>query len=196
MDRLFRLYEASPEAAFGELEQDLDQLKTRLADVSAQAEALRDTFEKALKALTERVVTTPSPTRWTYDARLPNQYFDNVFEPEITPEAAKRWVRRSGSLTTRLALPRDVQYDFSVVIANFAAPECRATFRLAVDGTVYPWLAQDGNVFSTVILEDPRADGLAFQLSVDTDALPQDRDVSFSFSTIDIVRREAAANGD
>lgn len=195
MDRLFRLYEASPAAAFAELENDLDRLQTRLAAMSVQAEALRDTFENALKALTERVVASPAPTRWTYDARLPNLYFDNVFEPEITPEAAKRWVRRLGSLTTRLALPRSVQYDFSVAIVNFAAPECRASFRLAVDGEVYPWLSQDGNLFSTVILEDPQADGLAFQLLVDTDVLPEDRDVSFSFSTIDIVRRGAAMSG-
>src|SRR5579862_7680149 len=167
MDRLFRLYEASPEAAFVELGNDLERLKAQLAAATAQAGALREVFEKALQALTEQVVVAPAPTRWTYDARLPNQYFDNVFEPEVTPEAAKRWVRRSGSLATRLALPRDVQYDFTVAVVNFAVPGCRASFHLAVDGKVYPWLSQEGNVFSTVILEDPQADGLAFQLAVD-----------------------------
>lgn len=194
MSRLYRLYEASPEAAFAKLEEDLAQLRARLAAVAENAEALRDCLDTALKGLTTPAMIAPAPTRWTYDARLPNPYFDNVFDAEITAGEFKRWVRRSGSLKTRLALPREVQYDFSITVANFAVRECRATLRLIVDGREYPWLSVTENVFSTIILENPEAHGLEFEVCVDTALLPQDRDVSFSFSGIEIVRRQMPEN--
>jgi len=195
MNRIYRLFEASPEAAFAELDDNLTQLSARLAAVSEVADALHHSFEMALKTLTATAVTVPAPTRWTYDARLPNRYFDGVFAPEITPDVAKRWVRRAGSLKTRLALPRNVQYDFSIGVADFVVPECQATLRLAVDGNTYPWLSVEGNVFSTIIPEDLQAQDLEFEVSVDPELVPHDKDVSFSFSCIDIVRRGIAANG-
>jgi hypothetical protein len=133
-------------------------------------------------------MVSPAPARWTYDVRLPNLYFDNVYEPELTEEGAKMWVRRSGRLRARLDLPRNVQYLFCISVVDFAVPEARESFRIAVDGRVYPWLAVDTNVFSTIILEAPEAQALEFEISLDSDLLPAE-DISFSFNRIDIKRR-------
>jgi hypothetical protein len=188
MKRLYRLYEASPAAAFAEIEEDLAQLEKRLATISEAAAALHGLVESTLRTISTPAVAVPAPTRWTFDVRLPNLYFDNVYDPELTETGAKMWVRRSGLLRTRLALPRVVQYDFSISVVDFAVPEWRQTFRLSVDGRVYPWLSVESGIFSTIILEAPEADALEFELSVASDVLPAD-DVSFSFSGIEIRRR-------
>jgi hypothetical protein len=102
-------------------------------------------------------------------------------------------VCRSGVLKTRLNLPRNVQYDFSISVVNFATPEFRESIRLMIDGKAYPWLSTENRIYSTIVLEDLHAEGLEFEVSVETELLPEDKDVSFSFSRIDIVRRGAAA---
>jgi hypothetical protein len=189
MNRLYRLYEASPEAALAEIEETVAQLGARLTAVSEAADSLRGLFDSTLQTLTTPAAQVPAPTRWTYDVRLPNVYFDDLFEPEFAPEGAKRWVRRSGLLRTRLGLPRNVQYDFSVRVVNFVVPETRPSFRLSVDDKEYPWLSVDDNLFSTVILEDPKEDGLEFEISIDSSQIPEEKNTSFSFSFIDIVKR-------
>jgi hypothetical protein len=196
MNQLYRLYEASPEAAFAELDQNLAQLEKRLTMISETADGLHRVFESALRAVSQPAMLLPAPARWTYDVRLPNLYFDDVYEPELTEEGAKMWVRRSARLRARLGLPRNVQYDFRISIVDFAVPDGRDSFRIAVDGRIYPWLSTDANVFSTIILEAPGTDGLEFELSLDTDLMPAE-DVSFSFSRIDVNRRaDGASTGD
>jgi hypothetical protein len=193
MNRLYRLYEASPEAAFTEIEDEVAELKVRLAAFSEMTDGLNRSLESALKTLVTRITIQPPPTCWSYDARLPNPYFDNLFEPEVGPDVTKRWVRSSGVLKTRLNLPRNVQYDFSISVVNFATPEFRESIRLMIDGKAYPWLSTENRIYSTIVLEDLHAEGLEFEVSVETELLPEDKDVSFSFSRIDIVRRGAAA---
>jgi hypothetical protein len=49
MNRLYRLYEASPEAAFAELDQDLAQLEKRLTAISETADPLTPSIRKRAK---------------------------------------------------------------------------------------------------------------------------------------------------
>jgi hypothetical protein len=189
MVNLYRLYQASPEEFCTELDKAISRIDSRLSEDSARVETLVRLQEEFLRINLSRQLVTEPATAWTYRARLPNRYFMDVFEPEQDDGGGKRWVGASGRLGTRLLVPRAVQYDFSVTVADFVSAEAERSFTLKIDGEVYPWLDTEGWVYSTVLLEEPASSGLDFELSVDPATIPQGRDVSFSFRSIDLTRR-------
>lgn len=137
----------------------------------------------------ERGAQSPAPTKWMYDVRLPNIYFSDVFNFEVADGRAKRWVGRSGSIGTKLLLPRNCQYDFTFHAADFVTPEARDTLKLSINGEPYSWLDKTDSAFHTMVLESTEAVDLEFVLAVDPAHLLESKDVSFSFSQILIERR-------
>jgi hypothetical protein len=186
MSGLYQLYDASPEECFKELGDTLDTLKTQIAELAQRSELLENLFDGVVKSLAMRPVGEPPATSWTYDVRLPNLYFKDVFEPEIGPGFAKRWVSGVGILRANLRLPRNVQYDFSIQVVDFPLPEYEETFYIQVDGRRYNWLKTESRKFETLILEDPTATELDFELGVIVNPQIAEKDVSFSFSEIQI----------
>jgi len=145
--------------------------------------------DSLITEVTPRGTQSPPPTKWLYDVRLPNIFFDDVFNVEIFEAGAKRWVGRSGSIGAKLALPRNCQYDFTFHAVDFISPEVRETLTLSINGETYSWLDETGSVFRTVVLESADAAHLEFTLAVDPASLAESDTVSFSFSQILIERR-------
>ena len=186
MSGLYQLYDASPEECFKELGDTIDGLKAQVAELVRRSELLENLFDGVVKSLATRPVAAPPPTSWTYDVRLPNLYFKDVFEPEIGPGFAKRWVSGTGILKTSLRLPRNVQYDFAIQVVDFPLPEYEETFYIQVDGRRYNWLKTENRKFQTIILEDPSATELDFEVGVIVSPQTAEKNVSFSFSEIQI----------
>jgi hypothetical protein len=186
MNRLYQLYDASPEECFKELTESIDTLKVQMAEFTRRSEALEGMFEGVIKGLATRTIAEVPATSWIYDVRLPNLYFSDVYEPEIGPNFAKRWVGASGVLKASLRLPRNVQYDFSIQVLDFVLPEYEETFYLQVDGHRYDWLNRENRRFDTIILEDPNAGELTFEIGVHADPQHNEKNVSFSFSEIQL----------
>ncbi|PHK93203.1 hypothetical protein CR162_19860 [Pseudoroseomonas rhizosphaerae] len=128
-------------------------------------------------------------TRWSYDARLPNLYFPEAYEPEFSKEQVKRWVNQDGRIRGSLAIDRNVQYDFVIEIVSFITDAARQSFSLKVNGQTYNWLSVAQDRFWTIVLEDPQASTLDFELSIDPAARAEGESVSFAFSHIDIRQR-------
>jgi hypothetical protein len=124
-----------------------------------------------------------------YVANLPNLYFHDVFEAERAAPIFKRWVGRSGRIGARLALARALQYDFVVHVADFISEEIKSSFALTVDGQQYPWLDDKDGFYRTIILERVDSTSLEFELSIDINLAPPDKDVTFSFAKISFDRR-------
>jgi hypothetical protein len=183
-----RLFRASPEGFFSALDVKLKELKAQIDEIRAQLEGVTEIADSFIYSAPARRDESPAPTRWTFEARLPNIYFDDVFEAETVVEP-KRWVGMSGRLAWTLRLPRAVQYDFAVQCVNFGSNEMRDTFRLHVNGTKYPWLEIEGEWHRTIILEAKDEAELEFELSVDPATRAPGVDVTFSFARIDIIRR-------
>jgi len=192
MNNLHRLYQASPEEFCAELDASLakiQRVEARLADCLSRVEAMAQLHEEFLRTSLSRHLTEPARS-WTYDARLPNRHFgESVLAPEKDANGFNRWVRRDHRLTAALALPRAIQYHFSILVADFVSSEAEASFSLTVDGKPYPWMSTEGRLFKTVILEDPAASSLEFELFVDPNAVPDGKDVSFAFRCIHVSRR-------
>jgi len=183
-----RLFRASPEGFFATLDVKLKELESQVAEVQAQLKGIADIADAFIHDLPVRIGAAPAPTNWTYQALLPNVYFDDVFEPEANPQP-KRWVGISGRLAWTLRLPRIAQYDFAVQCIDFTSEAMRATFRLQVNGTVYPWLEAADGLHRTIILDAPDEADLSLELSIDPATRPPETDVTFSFARIDIQRR-------
>jgi hypothetical protein len=186
MTGLYQLYDASPEECFKELGDTLDTLKAQVAELAHRSELLENLFDGVVKNLATRPVAEVPATSWTYDVRLPNLYFKDVFEPEIGPGFAKRWVSGNGILRANLRLPRNVQYDFSIKVVDFPLPEYEETFYIQADGRRYNWLKAENRKFETIILEDPTAMDLEFEVGVIVSPAIGERNISFSFSEIQI----------
>jgi hypothetical protein len=188
--KLHALFLASEEAFFAALESRLSELTTRLRDVEDLLDAQRslnvDLSLRAL-ALTQRGA---APTAWVYDARMPNLIFEDVFEPEVGPEGTKRWVGTSGRLSGTLLLDRRHQYTFEVNVSEFVTSAAEESFRLTVNGTTWPWLSTKARLFSTIISEAPNESSLDFSLEIRDEFRPADRDVSFAFRRLSVVRLE------
>ena len=183
-----RLYRASPEGFFAALDVKIKELETQLAGIQAQLKGVTEIAEAFIHDLPRRTADAPAPTNWTYQVLLPNLYFDDIFEAEVTPEV-KRWVGKSGRLAWTLRLPRIAQYDFAVQCAGFGSEVMRETFRLQVNGATYPWLETTDGLYRTIILEAPDEKDIALELSVDPATRDPNADVTFSFTRIDIQRR-------
>ncbi len=186
MNALYKLYDASPEECFKELGDTIGALRSQVAELAQRNELLENLFDGVIKTLATRAVADPPATGWTYDVRLPNVYFKDVFEPEIGPDFAKRWVSGSGIIKANLRLPRNVQYDFSIQVQDFALPEYEEMFYIQVDGRRYNWLKKQNRKFQTIILEDPAAADLNFELGVIANPDVIEKNVTFSFSEIEI----------
>jgi hypothetical protein len=193
MTDLHRLYQASPEEFYAELDKALltiQQIDARLSESSARVEAMVLLYEEFLRNSLSRHLITEAATSWTYHACLPNRYFkESVCMPEKYGNGYKRWVRNDARLCARIVLPRAVQYNFTISVVDFISPEAEKSFTLKVDGTEYPWMSADRRVFKTVILEEPASPFLDFEIFIDPRTVPDGRDVSFSFTSIDLTRR-------
>ena len=186
MNQLYQLYDVSPEECFRELGDTIDELKAQVAELGQRSELLENLFDSVVKSLATHPIAESPAAGWTYDVRLPNLYFQDVFEPEIGPGFAKRWVSGAGVLRAKLRLPRNVQYEFAVQVVDFLVPEYEQTFYMQVDGRRYNWLKSANRKFQTIILEDPSAADLDFELGVIVSPQIAEKNVSFSFSEIEI----------
>jgi hypothetical protein len=193
MSNLHLLYQASPEEFCAELDNALSkmrQIDARLSECSTRIEAMALLQEEFLKTSLSRQLVSDAPRSWTYDACLPNRYFkDSVLGPERDANGFKRWVRSDARLSARIAVPRIFQYNFSISVADFVSPGAEESFTLKVDGKQYPWMSADGRLFKTVILDDPASAAIDFELFVDPRAVPDGKEVAFSFRSINLIRR-------
>jgi hypothetical protein len=186
---LQQLYRASPEAFFSALDKAFTEIDIQLRDCITRLDGLSDLADRFLTQDLALRSADPRPTSWTYHAALPNAYFTDVFASETCGSGFKRWVGKTGSLKLRLSLPRSLQYDFAIKIIDFASPEAEASFALSINDQVYPWLGQEDRLFQTIIQEHATDLVLEFEVAVAPDSIPADRDVSFSFATIEVRAR-------
>ena len=185
------LFNASPEAFFEELGARFRAIDTRLDRLAGRVERLAEVIESHLATGIAASRAASERREWSYDVRMPNIYFDNVFDVEAGPNWVKRWVNATGRIAGRLALPRDIPLVFEVLVCDFATPDAGADFSLAVDGRPIGWMEPGPRLFRAVIPPDAGAQGLAFSLGVDP-ATCGGRDVSFSFSSISVHPADAA----
>ena len=185
----FQIYRASPEAFFASFDKKMAELETKINGAHKRFEDLANLSDAILTKISEVRAHSEAPKSWTYFAALPNLYFDDVFAAERLGTVTRRWVGRSGRLTTRLNLPRNCQYLVMFRAVEFVNAATAATIKLTVDGDHYPWLESKDGVYKTVVLENPDVDYLEFVIGVDTNMLDEARDASFSFAQILFERR-------
>jgi len=184
MSSLIDLFNASPEACFEKIAQTLKLLDQSLQRNTMELQKIAEIVDKVMLGRLA-TYTAAENRRWCYDARLPNKYFDDVFEVEPAGNGFKRWVGASGMIGGTLLLPRALQYDFEAQIVDFATPEARDSFSLGIDGQTYPWLSTADGLYRTIIQEAPGRDELEFSLSIDPATCGPDK-VSFSFASLHI----------
>jgi hypothetical protein len=187
---LYQLFHASAELFFEDLSRRLHNMDERMERLSGRIDDLAEAMENFIRHDLPAQRARPDVTAWTYHALMPNAVFDAVYEPEILPTGAKRWVKSTGRLAARLVLSRGRQYHFEVQVADFVNPEVEASFVLKVGGQPCPWLSREGRLFKALVPEDQEASTLDFALEVDP-AVVGDHDVSFSFETIRVYANAA-----
>lgn len=180
---LYQLFHASPEVFCEELSRRLGAIDERIARVSAQVTELAEAIETYIRQDLPVARARPDITAWTYHAALPNTVFDTVYDAEILPVGAKRWVNETARLATRLVLPRNLQFQVEIQVMDFATPEVESTFAVTCDGEHLPWLSREGRLFSTLVPARPGLRALDLVFAADPESLAG-RDVSFSFQTI------------
>ncbi|WP_198377558.1 hypothetical protein [Neoroseomonas rubea] len=188
---LYQLFQASPELLFEDLSHRLRDMDERIQRLSGRIDDLAEAMENFIRHDLPAQRARPDVSAWTYHALMPNAVFDTVYEPEILPSSAKRWVKATGRLSARLVLARARQYHFEVQVADFVNPEVEASFALKVGGQPCPWLSREGRLFKALVPEEQDAATLDFALEVDPAAVG-DHDVSFSFETIRVYANAAA----
>jgi hypothetical protein len=189
MSKSYSLFNASPREFLQEYDATVGEHSKRLRDLEIQSEKMLDLYESMVREQVPLMRRTAPMTRWSYDARLPNLYFPEAYEPELGDNGVKRWVSNAGRIGASLALDCGSQYDFVVEIVSFVSEEARSSFALKVNGKSYGWLSTAANRFWTVILEDREASTLDFDLSIDPATCPDGSSVSFAFANIDIRQR-------
>ncbi len=212
MQRSMERFENSPERYFSDLDTTFANLRSAGAALAKRLDALTAFCDELAVTRVTAEAAGPLPQRWTYDARLPNHVFDDVFEAEPVPLGAKRWVGGSGRIAATLRLPRTLQYDITVHIEDFVSDAAAQSFYLRIDGVQYPWLDHAGKRYASLILAEPPAPAippvppalvpsapvllqsaalstLAFEIGIDRATIPIDRDVAFSFRLIDVAAR-------
>jgi hypothetical protein len=189
LQRSLEAFQLSPEEYFAGTDRAFAELQAGLGRVVARVDALADLCAEMAR-IRLPLLASPPPTRWSYDARLPNFVFADVFEPEAVADGGfKRWVNASGRLAATLRLPRHVQYDLAIQIEEFCCEAAAQSFYLRIDGVQYPWLAHAGRRYTSLVLEDPDAETLGFEIGVAPESMPAGGDTTFSFRSIDVVRR-------
>lgn len=189
------LFKASPEAFFEELGAQFRSLDARIDRLAARLDSLAEVMESHLSSGIPVSRAAGKRSDWSYDVRMPNIYFDNVFDLETGPNYVKRWVNGSGRLAGTLALPRDVPLAFEILVCDFATAQAGLGFALTVDGRALRWAEPGPRLFRAIVPPDPSVRGLAFSLGVDP-AHCGGKDVSFSFSSITVHPVEAGAGPD
>ena len=179
------LFNASPEAFFEELGVRFRALDARLDRLGAHLDQLAEVIESHLASGIPASRAAAERRDWSYDVRMPNIYFENVFDLETGPNYVKRWVNGTGRITGRLALPRDLPLAFEALVCDFATGEAGRDFSLTVDGRIVPWTEPGPRLFRAVIPADAGARGLSFTLGVDP-ANCGGKDVSFSFASLSV----------
>jgi hypothetical protein len=189
VQRSLETFQLSPEEFFAGADRAFAELRASLGSVVARTDALADLCAEMARTRLP-LQASPPATRWSYDARLPNLVFADVFEPEALPDGGfKRWVNASGRLATRLRLPRHVQYDLVVQIEEFCSEAAAQSFYLRIDGVQYPWLSHASRRYTSLILEDLDAETLDLEIGVAPEAMGGGGETTFSFRSIDLVRR-------
>jgi len=182
-------YNVSPEECFRVVERSIDELRRQAAVLQENAEHLGALFARLIETVATTPIAAGQASSWTYEAGQPNLYFADLLPPEDIAGISRRWVGASGILALQLNLPRIVQHSFVVEGVEFARPEYADAFHLRVGDRRYGWIGAEGGTYETIILEDPAARGLGFELAVAIDG-PAADDVTFAFSRISIRRRD------
>lgn len=190
----YQLFHASPELFCEELSRRFNELDERLARMSNQVEELAEALQVFVRQDLPAARAQPNVTAWTYDAAMTNAVFDSVYEAELLSDGAKRWTNGSGRLSWSLVVPRSLQYQIEVTIADFVTPEAESSFAISVDDEPLPWLTRDGRVFTALTLPRPDLSKMDLALSVSPESCV-DRDVSFSFRTIKVRALAAETSG-
>jgi hypothetical protein len=190
----YQLFLASPEFFFDELTRRLKGIDERIDRLTARIDDLAEAMETYIRQDLPILRARPDVTAWTYHALMPNAVFDSVYEPEMLPTGAKRWVNATACLQASLVLPRNHQFHVEVQVADFVSPEAEASFALTADGQKQPWLSQEGRLYKALIPAKPESRTLDFKLETDPSACVG-RDVSFSFQTIRVYANQAVPKG-
>lgn len=180
------LFNASPEAFFEELGNRFKALDTRIDRLSERMDRLADVIETHLTTGIPVVRAASERRDWSYDVRMPNIYFDNVYDLETGPNMVKRWVNGTGRINGRLALPRDLPLAFEILISDFVTDEARRSFSLMVDNLRVGWEESGPKLYRAIVPPSASARGLAFTLGVDPAACGSQPEVSFAFSSISV----------
>jgi len=180
------LFNASPEAFFEELGSRFRAIDARIDQIGARIDRLAEVIESHLTTTIPTARAAAERRDWSYDVRMPNIYFDNVFDLESGPNYVKRWVNQSGRIAGRLALPRDIALAFEIIVCDFATPEAGRSFALSVDDRVLAWEEAGPRLFRAIVPPNPAMRGLGFTVGVDPALCGDQKDVSFSFSSISV----------
>ncbi len=185
MQRSLERYQLAPDDFFAGVNRGFADLRAAMSRLAGHIDAQADMIAELSRT---RMLPPPPPAevaRWSYDARLPNFLFADVFEPE----GAKRWVGRAGRIAARLRLPRNAQYDLAIDIESFVCPEAAQSFHLRINDVRYPWLSHQDGHYASLVMEDAEACDLAFEIGIDSATIPAGQSVSFAFRTIDVRQR-------
>lgn len=188
-DNLAARHNISPEDCFRMVQGAVDELWRQVAVLEEGMERLEALFARLVETAATSPLAAGQASGWSYDARQPNLVFADLLSLDEGAGANRRWVGASGVLATQLNLPRTVQYSFAVEGVDFARPEYAEAFHLRVGDRRYGWIRAVDGRYETIILEDPAARGLSFELAVAIDG-PASNDVTFAFSRLAIARRD------
>lgn len=180
------LFNASPEAFFEELGNRFRTLDARIDRLNERIDRLADVIESHLTTGLPIARAVAERRDWSYDVRMPNIYFDNVFDLETGANYVKRWVSGTGRIAGRLALPRDIPLAFEILVMDFATDEARRSFALSVDNQRVAWEEAGPKLYRAVVGPSPTARGLGFTVGIDPATLGEKKEVSFSFSSISV----------
>lgn len=194
MQRSLERFQLAPDDFFAGVDRGFADLRATVGGLANHIDAQAELIAELSRT---RMLPPPPPAavaRWSYDARLPNFLFVDVFEPELlpdgaTPGGAKRWVGRAARIAARLRLPRNAQYDIGIEIDGFVSPAAAQSFYLRINGIQYPWLSHQDGRYASLVQEDAEADDLAFEIGIDPATIPAGQDVSFAFRAIDVRQR-------
>lgn len=189
MQRSLERFQLAPDEFFAGVDRGFADLRATVGSLAGQIDAQAELIAELSRA---RMLPPPAPAevaRWSYDARLPNFLFADVFEPETLPDGARRWVGRGAHIAARLRLPRNAQYDIAIHVDGFVSPAAAQSFYLRVNGVRYPWLSHQDSRYASLALEDADAIDLAFEIGIDAATIPAGHDVSFAFRAIDVWQR-------
>ncbi|MBK8211957.1 MAG: hypothetical protein IPK78_20470 [Rhodospirillales bacterium] len=183
-----QLFLASEDAFFTSLECRIAELEGRLFECEGQIENYAAICERLSAHALAAMTRGPAPTAWSYDVRMPNIYFDDVFDIEWSDGDAKRWVGAGNALKGQLLLDRRHQYRVNVEIVNFVSAEAESSFSISVGNTDLPWLEMSERIYSTIIPEAANESILAFRIGVSNESRSAEKDVSFSFRKLEFIQ--------